>query len=55
MNIQQFLGLKSWLFVLAVVVSLPAYADHELLNRDIVAGARLYQQQCASCHGRLKH
>ena len=51
MNIQQFLDSKSWLFVLAVVVSLPAHADHELLNRDIVAGARLYQQQCASCHG----
>ncbi|MFV2052362.1 c-type cytochrome [Aliiroseovarius sp. YM-037] len=36
---------------LALVVASPAFADHELLDRDIVAGERLYQQQCASCHG----
>ncbi|NSX53331.1 c-type cytochrome [Parasulfitobacter algicola] len=36
---------------IALVIAAPALADHELLDRDIVAGERLYQQQCASCHG----
>ena len=36
---------------LALMIASPAFADHELLGRNIVAGERLYQQQCASCHG----
>ncbi|WP_411891975.1 c-type cytochrome [Yoonia sp. SDW83-1] len=36
---------------IALVIAAPAFADHELLDRDIVAGERLYRQQCASCHG----
>ena len=28
-----------------------ACADHELENRDIVAGKALYADNCASCHG----
>ena len=43
--------LMRWLPLLTLIVSSPALADHELLNRDLVAGERLYQQQCASCHG----
>lgn len=35
---------------LAVLAS-PAAADHGLAGRDIVAGAALYQDHCASCHG----
>lgn len=51
MNRRQFLASESWLISLALVVTSPAHADHDLLNRDIVAGERLYQQQCSSCHG----
>lgn len=29
----------------------PVSADHALVNRDVIAGAALYQQQCSSCHG----
>ena len=28
-----------------------AQAAHELVGRDIVAGAKLYRENCASCHG----
>jgi len=37
--------------ILTLVAPTALLADHELLDRDIVAGERLYQQQCASCHG----
>lgn len=40
-----------WRTILTLAVSSPALADHELLHRDLVVGERLYQQQCASCHG----
>ena len=40
-----------WLASFALLVGAPALADHELLDRDIIAGERLYQQECASCHG----
>jgi mono/diheme cytochrome c family protein len=29
----------------------PVFADHELLDRDHVAGQTLYQDHCAACHG----
>ena len=29
----------------------PSFADHELNDRDITAGAQLYADNCASCHG----
>ena len=35
----------------ALVLSLPAHADHELDGRDIVRGEMLYQENCAACHG----
>ena len=28
-----------------------SYANHELEGRDIIAGAQLYSDNCASCHG----
>lgn len=34
-----------------VILETPAFADHELLGRDIIAGQTLYQEQCAACHG----
>lgn len=37
------------LFILAT--PLQAQAAHELDGRDIVAGERLYAEQCAACHG----
>lgn len=40
-----------WLAALAVVSASSALADHELLSRDLDAGARLYQEHCAACHG----
>ncbi len=40
-----------WLAFLSLLIASSALADHELLDRDVVAGERLYQQQCASCHG----
>ncbi|MBY5932097.1 cytochrome c [Tateyamaria omphalii] len=39
------------LVLVTVCLSSPALADHELLHRDLIAGERLYQQQCSSCHG----
>ena len=39
---------------LAIVLALigtAASADHEMANRDILAGQNLYQENCASCHG----
>lgn len=38
-------------FGLALVIATSARADHELLERDIAAGAALYQDNCAACHG----
>lgn len=40
-----------WLLFLSLLIASSALADHELLDRDIVAGEKLYQLQCASCHG----
>lgn len=37
--------------VLILVMASPALADHALLERDIAAGATLYQEHCAACHG----
>lgn len=34
-----------------VVAATSASAGHELKNRDITAGAALYADHCASCHG----
>ncbi|MCB4379125.1 c-type cytochrome [uncultured Tateyamaria sp.] len=34
-----------------LVLGTPGFADHELLDRDIIAGQTLYQAQCAACHG----
>lgn len=30
---------------------IPASADHELDNRDLISGEKLYSENCASCHG----
>lgn len=38
--------------VLSLLFAAPAAADHELLERDLDAGQSLYQEQCATCHGR---
>jgi mono/diheme cytochrome c family protein len=40
-----------WFLVAFAASTLPAFADHELENRDIVAGLALYSEICASCHG----
>jgi len=37
--------------LVALLVALPVQADHELDGHDISAGARVYQQNCAVCHG----
>ncbi|MGB2201663.1 MAG: c-type cytochrome [Pseudooceanicola atlanticus] len=37
--------------VLAACVATAAQADHRLTGRDIDAGAALYADACASCHG----
>ena len=42
--------MKQALLVVMLVGS-PAWADHELLDRDNAAGQTLYQQHCAACHG----
>ncbi|MEM8741111.1 MAG: cytochrome c [Pseudomonadota bacterium] len=39
------------LMALLCVLPASAFADHELDNRDIDAGATLYGEYCASCHG----
>lgn len=36
---------------LALLVTTPVFADHELEGRDIAAGEVLYQENCAACHG----
>ena len=33
------------------ILSSPAFAAHELENRNIENGEVLYQEQCAACHG----
>ncbi len=40
-----------WCFVLAALMPPVVQAGHELENRDIDAGATLYQDHCAACHG----
>ena len=37
--------------ILFIAAALPSFADHELDDRDIIAGAQLYSDNCASCHG----
>ncbi len=39
------------LCALLIVFATAASADHELENRDIIAGQALYADNCASCHG----
>ncbi|NRB05896.1 MAG: cytochrome c [Rhodobacteraceae bacterium] len=34
-----------------LTLATPAFANHELLNRNIEVGRALYQEQCAACHG----
>lgn len=36
---------------IAALAPAASFADHELEHRDIENGNRLYQAQCASCHG----
>ncbi len=38
-------------FITAAFVPAVVLAGHELENRDIAAGAALYQDHCAACHG----
>lgn len=42
--------MKRSLFALMLVAT-ASNADHELDGRDIVSGAALYAENCASCHG----
>lgn len=39
------------LLLLLLLSGSPALSDHELLDRDLVAGQILYQDHCAACHG----
>lgn len=39
------------LLTAAVICASPAFADHEMLDREISAGQTVYQEQCAACHG----
>ena len=39
------------LALLALLLSAPALADHELERRDLAGGRILYKEHCASCHG----
>jgi len=34
-----------------ILLGAPAFADHELVGRDITEGQTLYQDHCATCHG----
>ncbi|MBY6116554.1 cytochrome c [Mameliella alba] len=43
--------MKPLVFALLGIAALPAMAAHELDGRDIDAGARLYAENCAACHG----
>ena len=36
---------------LTLLLTTPAFADHELQGRDIARGEALYQDNCAACHG----
>lgn len=42
--------MRGWVIGIMVVAT-PVTAAHELDNRDIVAGAALYADHCAACHG----
>lgn len=39
------------LALIALLLSAPALADHELERRDLGNGRILYKEHCASCHG----
>lgn len=43
--------MKKILILLTCGLSMPALADHELNNRDIIQGAANYSAHCAACHG----
>lgn len=43
--------MKHILTALLALTALPAMAGHELQDRDLPAGAALYGEHCASCHG----
>tara|TARA_R110002124_G_scaffold44170_2_gene135082 strand:- start:2042 stop:2467 length:426 start_codon:yes stop_codon:yes gene_type:complete len=40
-----------WAVIALTFSALPAMADHELTDRDIVAGKKQYATSCAVCHG----
>ncbi len=40
-----------WFLPFLLALATPATADHELEDRDTVAGHSLYVENCASCHG----
>lgn len=39
------------LALILMILATSAAADHELKNRDVLAGRTLYMENCASCHG----
>lgn len=39
------------MFIAVLLLASPVLADHEFLDRDILSGYALYQDQCAVCHG----
>lgn len=39
------------LILVASFAAVAAQAEHAFEGRDLVAGARLYQENCAACHG----
>jgi mono/diheme cytochrome c family protein len=40
-----------WLAPVFIALATSAVADHELENRNLIAGKALYADHCASCHG----
>ncbi|NND22758.1 MAG: c-type cytochrome, partial [Silicimonas sp.] len=45
------LGLAFAAASLLPLLAVPAWAAHELDNRDIARGQSLYADHCAACHG----
>ena len=43
--------MRLWIAAAVLACAPPALAGHELEGRDIAAGAALYAQHCAACHG----
>lgn len=43
--------MKSAVTVAALCIATSAVADHRLTGRDLDAGAALYAENCAACHG----